>query len=132
MFPNSFLPPFCYAHNEMPPGTLKNLWLLCFEISITIPQTAIREMQLTNALFLWCGIIIPFLPLEVTNLIQPFHLSPITTCVTSNIISDPAETTWVFMLHCKNTTHKRPSLPISRLISHLQDQFYLMVPGKNT
>lgn len=34
------------------------------------------------------------------------------------------------MLHCKNTTHKRPSLPISRLISHLQDQFYLMVPGK--
>lgn len=35
-----------------------------------------------------------------------------------------------FMLHCKNTTHKRPSLPISRLISHLQDQFYLMVPGK--
>lgn len=35
-----------------------------------------------------------------------------------------------FLLHCKNTTHKRPSLPISRLISHLQDQFYLMVPGK--
>lgn len=34
------------------------------------------------------------------------------------------------MLHCKNTTHKRPSLPISRLISHLQDQFYLMVTGK--
>lgn len=34
------------------------------------------------------------------------------------------------MLHCKNTTHKRPSLPISRLIWHLQDQFYLMVPGK--
>lgn len=34
------------------------------------------------------------------------------------------------MLHCKNTTHKRPSLPISRLILHLQDQFYLMVPGK--
>lgn len=34
------------------------------------------------------------------------------------------------MLHCKTTTHKRPSLPISRLISHLQDQFYLMVPGK--
>lgn len=34
------------------------------------------------------------------------------------------------MLHCKNTTHKRPSLPTSRLISHLQDQFYLMVPGK--
>lgn len=34
------------------------------------------------------------------------------------------------MLHCKNTTHKRPSLPISRQISHLQDQFYLMVPGK--
>lgn len=34
------------------------------------------------------------------------------------------------MLHCKNTTHKRPSLPISRLISHLQDKFYLMVPGK--
>lgn len=34
------------------------------------------------------------------------------------------------MLHCKNTTHKRPSLPISRLISHLQDQFYLMVPRK--
>lgn len=34
------------------------------------------------------------------------------------------------MLHCKNTTQKRPSLPISRLISHLQDQFYLMVTGK--
>ena len=37
----------------------------------------------------------------------------------------------LMMLHCKkNTTHKRPSLPISRLISHLQDQFYLIVPGK--
>lgn len=33
------------------------------------------------------------------------------------------------MLHCKNTTHKRPSLPISRLISHLQDQFHLPSTG---
>lgn len=36
------------------------------------------------------------------------------------------------MLHCKNTTHKRPSLPISRLISHLQDQFHIAVQGQIT
>lgn len=35
------------------------------------------------------------------------------------------------MLHCKNTTLKRPSLPISRLISHLQDQFHLPSTGRD-